>query len=539
MNLSDNNILVTRLVCGFFRKVLPLSFALSALLVPTYGVLAATPALVTRLQGQILLQVQSHGEAWYVNPKDQKRYYMKDGAAAYQMMRSFGQGISEADYTKASSGNASILKRIKGLIVLRVSQHGEAYYVNPKTLALTYLKDGDAAYALMRQQGQGVASTDLEKINMGTVSSVAGAQTPPSNGAIQSNIGDTEMLATISVKVNSVRTAQQTTDTLGTATAKPGSKFIIVDLSVTNITNTAITFSSGLALIDQKGRQFTDYSDTIGKIDNYLLMRTLAPSIEERGVSLYEVPNDATSFKLETMKVGSDQIYDILIPESAIQPASTPPQIPVATSTPAPTSVYCTTSSGDCAGFKIKIDFDENPATCDVGLSSCNYYDTTANTKKIFYLIVRGDTVDGKVVLQNLNSGTEQDYDDITSGRYNSSTGAIDFTYGYYLYPNIQVDFRYIEHVGVLTGNRFSGTYQYYHSSPTPASGAVTYMPITAEDKIPRTGCTIKGDTNIYSGDRATYYLPSSASYSSVHLVQKWFCSEQDATIAGYQKALR
>ncbi|MCX6746130.1 MAG: SH3 domain-containing protein, partial [Candidatus Parcubacteria bacterium] len=40
------------------------------------------------LKGYILLQVQEHGEAWYVNPTNFKRYYMKDGPTAYEMMRS-------------------------------------------------------------------------------------------------------------------------------------------------------------------------------------------------------------------------------------------------------------------------------------------------------------------------------------------------------------------------------------------------------------------------------------------------------------------
>ena len=52
------------------------------------------PVLVSRFLGYILLDVQSRGEAWYLNPTDSHRYYMKDGAVAYEMMRSFGLGMS-------------------------------------------------------------------------------------------------------------------------------------------------------------------------------------------------------------------------------------------------------------------------------------------------------------------------------------------------------------------------------------------------------------------------------------------------------------
>ena len=35
--------------------------------------------LTQRLLGYILLQVEGHGEAWYVNPLDGLRYYLRDG----------------------------------------------------------------------------------------------------------------------------------------------------------------------------------------------------------------------------------------------------------------------------------------------------------------------------------------------------------------------------------------------------------------------------------------------------------------------------
>lgn len=60
--------------------------------------------LVNKFKGRILLQVQGRGEAWYLNPVDGKRYYLKDGAAAYEMMRKFGQGISNSDLEKIPVG---------------------------------------------------------------------------------------------------------------------------------------------------------------------------------------------------------------------------------------------------------------------------------------------------------------------------------------------------------------------------------------------------------------------------------------------------
>jgi len=68
---------------------------------------------VERLSGRILLQVQAHGEAWYVNPLDEARYYMKDGATAYAMLSQFGLGISEKDFTTLRAGDKSMIDRLQ------------------------------------------------------------------------------------------------------------------------------------------------------------------------------------------------------------------------------------------------------------------------------------------------------------------------------------------------------------------------------------------------------------------------------------------
>jgi hypothetical protein len=53
--------------------------------------------LIERMKGRILLQVENRGQAWYVHPDDGKRYYLKDGQTAYQMMSRFGLGITNED----------------------------------------------------------------------------------------------------------------------------------------------------------------------------------------------------------------------------------------------------------------------------------------------------------------------------------------------------------------------------------------------------------------------------------------------------------
>ena len=56
-------------------------------------------------KGKILLQVEGKGEAWYVNPADGKRYYLADGAAAFQIMRSLSVGVNNDNLRKIGVGD--------------------------------------------------------------------------------------------------------------------------------------------------------------------------------------------------------------------------------------------------------------------------------------------------------------------------------------------------------------------------------------------------------------------------------------------------
>ena len=53
--------------------------------------------------GKIFLQVEGKGEAWYVNPSDNKRYFMGRPTDAFNLMRTLGLGISNTDFTTLES----------------------------------------------------------------------------------------------------------------------------------------------------------------------------------------------------------------------------------------------------------------------------------------------------------------------------------------------------------------------------------------------------------------------------------------------------
>jgi hypothetical protein len=120
-------------------------------------------SLAQRLSGKILLQVESAGEAWYINPLDLKRYYLGRPDDAFNLMRQLGLGISENNYQKFSSQGALSLR---GRILLRVEASGEAYYVNPDNARLYYLGRPADAFALMRQLGLGISNDNLNLITV-------------------------------------------------------------------------------------------------------------------------------------------------------------------------------------------------------------------------------------------------------------------------------------------------------------------------------------------------------------------------------------
>lgn len=146
-----------------------------AILIPSAMVFsfpaAAAENLSARLAGRILLQVESYGRAWYVDPVSQERYYLQDGNEAYALMRTKGLGITNANLNKiptqrGQAGDIKLVNRLKGRIVLQVQQNGEAWYINPVDGLRYYLKDGQAAYDLMRQMSLGIKNSDLAKIKM-------------------------------------------------------------------------------------------------------------------------------------------------------------------------------------------------------------------------------------------------------------------------------------------------------------------------------------------------------------------------------------
>jgi hypothetical protein len=177
--------------------------------------------LIDRVKGRVLLQVQQHGEAWYVNPVDGKMTYLYNGDVAYGLMKTFGLGIKTADLNKIPVGvipelqspdsdgdglgdylevalglndlaedtdgdgykdgqelrdafnplgpgkltvDKNLVNRLKGRILIQVEKNGEAWYIYPVDGRRYYLHNGRDAYGLMKYLGLGVSDADIGKL---------------------------------------------------------------------------------------------------------------------------------------------------------------------------------------------------------------------------------------------------------------------------------------------------------------------------------------------------------------------------------------
>lgn len=151
-----------------------------ALLIAASFSVGAT-AGAANLNGRILLQVQDKGQAWYVDPQSAKRFYLGRPDDAWRVMRAFGLGISNKDL--AYFLNTKAPARLSGRILLKVEDKGQAYYVNPLTLKLSYLGRPADAFAVIRSFGLGISNSDLARIPLGTlgVSSSPAAAVPPAS----------------------------------------------------------------------------------------------------------------------------------------------------------------------------------------------------------------------------------------------------------------------------------------------------------------------------------------------------------------------
>jgi len=134
--------------------------------------------------GYILLQVEKNGEAWYVYPQNGNRYFLGRPADAFNIMKKLALGATH-NYINSTSVFPA---RLSGMILLDVERNGEAYYIYPKDNKKYYLGRPADAFRIMSQLGQGISNSGLSAIPVGQISNVVSTPPTGSNQVILQNV---------------------------------------------------------------------------------------------------------------------------------------------------------------------------------------------------------------------------------------------------------------------------------------------------------------------------------------------------------------
>jgi len=201
------------------RKYFPIILTLLFLL----NIPVSKASLADNLSGRILLQVEASGEAWYMYPGDNKRYYLGRPADAFTIMQGLGIGISNSDlekipigltnyvdddtdkdglsdrleesletdisnsdsdgdgfsdkdeimlgYNPNGTGNIKIdrsfASRQAGNIFIQTEKQGQAWYISPVDNKRYYLGRPDDAFTIMRELGLGITNYNISTLAIG------------------------------------------------------------------------------------------------------------------------------------------------------------------------------------------------------------------------------------------------------------------------------------------------------------------------------------------------------------------------------------
>lgn len=139
-----------------------------SLLIPIVSVSAVTGSL----KGRILIQVESKGAIWYVNPKDGKRYALEDGNRTFKTLKTLGVGMSAANIQKMKTDIAFRRKYI-GQVLYQIGSKGDIYYIG-FDVRYNHLTDGIATLAAMKKLSLGITNKNLNTVPVSPKSTETG-----------------------------------------------------------------------------------------------------------------------------------------------------------------------------------------------------------------------------------------------------------------------------------------------------------------------------------------------------------------------------
>jgi len=204
----------------YTRQIVALSIMISLILCPSF-IKAQSYSLIEAVTGRTLIAVDKRGEAWYVSPRDNQRYYLGNGQTVNNTIEKVAVAISNDDLKKIKIGiiqiddftdtdgdglwdrleqvlgmnylsadtdgdgyadgdeiannynplgpsklpfDSKISQKYAGYILLQYQNNGEAWYVFPPDNKRYYLGNGDQTFQILTKLAMGITKANLEQV---------------------------------------------------------------------------------------------------------------------------------------------------------------------------------------------------------------------------------------------------------------------------------------------------------------------------------------------------------------------------------------
>ncbi len=268
--------------------------------------------LSQQLSGRIVLQVQAHGEAWYVYPGNKLRYFLGRPADAFRIMRELGLGISEADYNRYKDAAPD---RLLGRIMLRVQAHGEAYYVDPLDKKFTYLGRPADAFRIMREKGLGITNENLAHMP------IAGASIIPPDGVMNIVVAAPHWNDLVSSPIAVSGQARVFENTLRVRVRNSNDKILADTQVIAQAPDAGEYGSFSLSL------PFTAPGTDSGYLEAFTLSAKDGTEIDKVSVLLRFGGSAAADWKTATDSAGNSFLYPASLGTTYVQTVDWPPQL--------------------------------------------------------------------------------------------------------------------------------------------------------------------------------------------------------------------